>query len=118
MLHILLLLRNTVAWFTIPLLTIFYLSELSYKAGNARTMSQLKGNKYCIFCVRVSEHVSFHIVICDLSGSIHFSTLCHKRHDFFFFEKGTEYKICVLIFSKPFVRKDFSFLDEFSQMLI
>ena len=47
-------------------------------------MSQLKSNKYYIFCVWVTAHMSYCIVICDLSGSIYFSTLSHKRHDFFF----------------------------------
>ena len=32
----------------------------------------------------------------------HFSTLCHKRHDFW--EKGIEHKMCVLIFSTTFSR--------------
>ena len=38
-----------------------------------------------------------HIVICGLSGSIIFSTLPHKRHDFR--KQIIDHKTCVLIFS-------------------
>jgi len=41
------------------------------------------------------------IVICGLHPLEYFSTLSHKRH--FFLEKGTEHKMCVLIFSTTFV---------------
>jgi len=53
----------------------------------------------CVFVALGIQHATrmCHIANCGLPRStIIFPTLSHKRHDFR--EKGTEYKMCVLIF--------------------
>ena len=53
-----------------------------------------------MFVALVIQHVMRMrlIVICSQSGCSIFSHIFSKRHDFFF-KKGTEYKMCVLISS-------------------
>ena len=74
-----------------------------------------KSNKYYIFvcvCVRACVHVALliqhatrmrHVMASSVTPQVppYFSTLSHKRRDFL--KKGTEYKICSLIFSTTFI---------------
>jgi len=68
----------------------------------------LESNKHYIFwvCVCIQHAMRMrNIVICDLSGSKKFSTLCYKRNDFRKKEKIIEHEMKVLIFSTTFVWK-------------
>jgi hypothetical protein len=60
----------------------------------------------------------FYIVIFGLSGSVpHFSTLSHTRHDFGKKKKVMEHKkVCFFNFICKFLLKQFSFLEELSEI--
>jgi len=60
----------------------------------------------CVFVARVIQHAMQmrSIVICGLPAlQYFFSTLPHKRHDILNTKEVIEHKMCVLIFSPPFV---------------
>jgi hypothetical protein len=89
------------------------------------TIVAMENNKYYIFVyvyMRMCSHVALLVqhttcpdTVCGLWLHHIFLTLPHKQHDFQ--EKGTEHKICILIFLYNFHLTHFSFYEEFSKLL-
>jgi len=85
-----------------------YLSELSYKVGNVRIINVAVEKAIIItysVCLSVCGCLRMCRIILSSATCLVLYIFSHLINGTIFFEKGSEHKICVLIFFTTFVRK-------------